>query len=187
MSIKDLSPPATEPLDLAYAKTFLRVDNAGEDALIGDLITAARMRVEQMIRAALITRRQSYQTSKLSDAGLYINHGPVTAVHGVKAVDADGAELDLMLSDFEIDLRAIPARLCLREPYRWKNFGAGTRYVEVEIEAGYGATAADVPMPLRQAVMLLLAQSYEYRDAENQPPVPLMVDALLMPYRSIKL
>ena len=187
MSIKDLSPPASEPLDLAYAKIFLRVDNDDEDALIGDLITAARVRVEQMIRTSLITRRQVYTTDRLSDSGFYINHGPVETVHSVKAIDKDGAEFDLLLSDVDIDLRAVPAKLCLREPYRWRNFGSGARQVEVEFDAGYGPGAADVPMPLRQAVMLLLAQSYEHRSSGDTPPVPLMVDALLMPYRSLKL
>ena len=47
-------------------------------------------------------------------------------------------------------------------------------------------------MPLRQAVLLLLAQSYEYRGQDSAPPkvpptVPMMVDALLMPYRGVRL
>lgn len=187
MTIKDLTPPAMEPLDLAYAKTFLRVDHDDEDTLIGDMIIAARMHIEKMISASLIRRRQVYTTSALSDSGLYINHGPVETVHAVKAIDSRGETFEIALSDVDIDLRAIPSRLSLRAPLRWKDFGTNARHVEVEIDAGYGPEADDIPMPLRQAVMLLLAQNYQHREADNQPPVPLMVDALLMPYRSIKL
>lgn len=187
MSIKDLSPPPAEPVDLAYAKSFLRVDGAAEDAVISDMITAARLRVERMIRAALITRRQLYRTDTLSDSGVYLNHGPITAVHDVRVIDVDGVEVDLWPADYRVDLRAVPARMCLRSPRRWQQFGAGAKYVEAEIDAGYGAAPADIPMPLRQAVLLLLAQSYEFRSRDASPPVPMMVDALLMPYRTLKL
>lgn len=185
MPIKDLTPPSAEPINLDYAKIFLRVDTASEDALIADLIVSARMRVEQMIRASLITRRHVYATDKLSDAGLYINHGPVTAVHEVRAVNKEGEETILAPTDYRVDLRSVPARICLVSPRRFCDYGAQS--VEAELDAGYGAAASDVPMPLRQAVMLLLAQSYEHRDKDSYPPVPMMVDALLMPYRSLKL
>ena len=187
MSIQDLSPPGAQPIDLAYAKSFLRVDHDHEDAVILDMITSARIRVEQMIRAALISRRQLYTTSKLSDAGAYINHGPVKTVHSVKAIDKDGGEFDLWPADYRVDLRAVPAQLCLREPYRWRHYGEGAVTLEIELDAGYGAAPEDIPMPLRQAVMLLTAQSYEHRGAGETPPASMMVDALLMPYRSLKL
>lgn len=187
MSIKDLSPPALEPIDLAYAKSFLRVDHDQENGLISDLITSARIRVEQTIRASLIIRRQLYTTSRLSDAGAYINHGPVTLIHSVKAIDSEGEVLGLSPFDYRFDLRAVPARLCLNVPYRWRDYGSGAVAAEIELDAGYGAAPDDIPMPLRQAVLLFLAQSYEHRGAGEEPPAPLMADALLMPYRSLKL
>jgi len=58
MAVTDINPPALldEPVTLDYAKVFLRVDNDDEDALIADLIRAARERVERLINSALITR-----------------------------------------------------------------------------------------------------------------------------------
>lgn len=187
MTVKDLTPPPTEPIDLAYAKTFLRVDHDEEDALISDLIRASRERTERQIRTSLITRRQLYTTDCLSDSGVFINHGPVTAVHDLKVIDPSGSVAGVSPTDYQVDLRSIPAHLCLRAPFRWHDFAGPAAHVEIEIDAGYGTEAADVPMPLRQAVLLLLAQSYEYRDRPDIPPMPMMVDALLMPYRSIKL
>jgi len=54
-------------------------------------------------------------------------------------------------------------------------------------DAGYGSAPEDVPMQLRQAVLLLLAQHYEHRDEALNRPVPMLVDALLMPYRTVRL
>lgn len=187
MTIKDITPPAVEPVTLSYAKTFLRVDGGAEDTLITDLIRAARLRLEEMIRASLISRRRLYRTQKVSDSGVIIDHSPVTAIHAVRVIDKDGVETALLPSDYRADYRAIPARLCLRSPWRWHQFGSGTDYVEIELEAGFGTLPEDIPMPLRQAVLLLLAQSYEHRDSPELPPVPMMVDALIMPYRSLKL
>ena len=44
-----LAGPLAEPLTLAEAKTYLRVDHDAEDALIGSLITAARATVEALV------------------------------------------------------------------------------------------------------------------------------------------
>ncbi len=43
------SAPASEPVTLAEAKLYLRVDAATEDTLIGELITAARVAAEQYL------------------------------------------------------------------------------------------------------------------------------------------
>jgi uncharacterized phiE125 gp8 family phage protein len=48
--------PAIEPLTLAEAKSFLRVEHSADDDLIGALIKAARSEVESATRRALITQ-----------------------------------------------------------------------------------------------------------------------------------
>ena len=52
--------PAVEPVSLAEAKAHLRVDSDHEDALIAQLIVAARIFVERTLGLALIAQSWSY-------------------------------------------------------------------------------------------------------------------------------
>ena len=187
MAIIDISPPALEPVTLGYAKTFLRVDNDDEDALISDLIQSARERIEGLIGGALISRPRRYKSGKVSARGVFIAHSEVTDVSAVRVV-GDEATTEISLSALSINLRCNPPSIRLKDRPSFKSFQPSATTLEVDFMAGYGANSEDVPMPLRQAVLLLLAQSYEYRAPSDVPPtVPMMVDALIMPYRQVRL
>ena len=80
-----------------------------------------------------------------------------------------------------MNLHARPASLRLL-----KNNSLQVDAIQVEIEAGFGESSDEIPMPFRQAILLLIAQSYEYRGDEDMA-MPMMVDALLMPYRGLRL
>src|SRR5579884_3684274 len=56
--------PASEPVALADAKNYLRVDITNDDTLVTGLITAARAHAEEFMRRSLIT-----QTWKLAYDG----------------------------------------------------------------------------------------------------------------------
>ena len=165
--LKDLQPPPLEPITLAEAKAFLRVDHDAEDELIETLIISARERLEAHLNLALIARPMQLATSASGEIAL-----PRWPVTSVEIVIADGAPT----SDFVTDLRKRPSTVTV----------CADDQVEIEFTAGYGSTTTDVPAPLRQALLLLVAKSYEYR-GDAEPPLPLMVDALTMPYRVIGL
>ncbi|OWU84052.1 hypothetical protein ATO6_15375 [Oceanicola sp. 22II-s10i] len=60
--------------------------------------------------------------------------------------------------------------------------------VQVNLTAGYGETAADVPAPIRTAILLLVAHWYEHREAVAEGPVaelPMAVQSLITPYRRV--
>ncbi len=56
MSAFLLKAPAVEPLSLAEAKAFLRVETSDDDEVIGTLIAGSRIHVEAQTRRALITQ-----------------------------------------------------------------------------------------------------------------------------------
>jgi uncharacterized phiE125 gp8 family phage protein len=51
-----LTPPLVEPLSLAEAKAFLRLETAEDDPLIAAFISAARLHVETQTGLALVTQ-----------------------------------------------------------------------------------------------------------------------------------
>ena len=187
MNITDIEAPPIEPITLNTAKEFLRIDHNHEDALIGDFIIAARERVEAMARLSLITRRRSYSTAKSCTSRIVINHGPVKHIHKVSLLDGADNAADIPLSELYINKRARPVSLETRRRALFSDYASDPAAIVVELEAGYGAAPADVPMQLRQAVLLLLAQHFEHRDDALKRPVPMLVDALLMPYRTVRL
>ena len=169
MPFTDLSPPPSGPVTLQAAKTFLRIDHPDEDALIMDLIASAALQIEPLICSSLITRPQRL-TKPVRRGCLYLNRYPVASIDAVRV---DGEPVI-----YEANLRARPVRIAIDVPD-----GA---VCEVDFTAGYGEEPADIPTPLRQAVFLLIAHLYEHREGDI-PPLPLMIGALLQPYRGVRL
>ena len=60
-------------------------------------------------------------------------------------------------------------------------------YSAIAVTAGFGLAAADVPEPLRQAILILVAHWFEHRGNSNPPPLPLTLDALICPWREVRL
>ena len=76
-------------------------------------------------------------------------------------------------------------------PYALPPPGRAVAGIEIDVEAGYGATASDVPEPLKQAIRQLVAHWYENRGAgapgESALRMPATVAALIAPYRVLAL
>jgi len=194
MRIIDIDAPPREPVTLEMAKQFLRVTQPDEDSLISDLILAARIRVETLTASSLITRRRLYMTDNINTAGIFVNHRPIQDVCRVGVISNSGAVTDIGLDRIDINLRVTPPVLRLTSRQSWIASAPQACGVEIEFKAGYGDLAEEIPMPLRQAILLLVADSFEHRDIgadagsnTGHPSVPFMVDALLMPYRTLRL
>ena len=185
MDVVDITLPAIEPVSLSRAKLFLRVEHDAEDELIMDMIRSARMRVETYVGASLIERQKRLTLDKLGGE-IKINHHPVQNVQAVRFVWLDGQEQTLSPQQYSVNLRRNPARLSIeREVLRLFTRDVPC-HLEIDIIAGYGASDTDVPTPLVQAILILLAQAYE-RDNLSSNELPMMVQALLMPYRGLRL
>ncbi len=66
-------PPAIEPVTLAEAKAWARVEYPDEDSLILDLIQACRERVEADLKRALITQTKTIFFQGFPTSGGYFN------------------------------------------------------------------------------------------------------------------
>ncbi|HZP70640.1 MAG TPA: head-tail connector protein [Pseudolabrys sp.] len=179
-----LAPPAAEPLTLAEAKAFLRVETAEDDALIAALIAAARLHVETQAGLALITQGWRMVLDCWPGSGrITVRPGPLRALTGARVFDFDGEAHALDTQAFVPDAGASSLAFmpwALPVPTR---LAAG---IELDVTVGFGDAAADVPEPLRQAIRLLAAHWYENRAAvpgHDSAPLPPGAAALIAAYR----
>jgi uncharacterized phiE125 gp8 family phage protein len=191
MALVMTAAPAVEPISVAEAKAHSRVDVADEDALFTSLILAARVFMERSLSLALITQSWSY----------YLDHwprsftvalplSPVQAVTAVTVHDVDGGATVVDSESYAVDVLSQPARLVLQGGLP----SVVTRRLnafEIAFTAGYGDTSADVPAPIRQALILLVAHWFEHREpvvlGALSQEVPAAVVGLLLPYRRVRL
>ena len=191
MALVLISAPAAEPISLAEAKAHLRIDADDEDALIGQLIVAARMFAERNLGLALITQGWSYFLDFWPRSScVTLPTSPVQSVSAVILHDGAGGSTTLDADDYAVDVLSQPARLVLNgatPPVVARALNA----FEIAFTAGYGDAASDVPAPIRQALNLLVAHWFERREpvvlGVGATEVPSTVAGLLLPYRRVRL
>jgi len=174
--------PAVEPILLAEAKAHLRLDDDGEDSLVGALIAAVRVAVETEIRRVLIAQEWRAIVEAWPEDGVTLPVLPALSVEAVRAIDAEGEATELGEDSFEFD----PADYSVTiDPV------AGAARYEIDFTAGYGSSGVDVPQPLRQAIRLLVTHWYEHRSAvvlgDSAASTPLGYRELVAPYRKLAL
>ena len=190
MTLKLITAPATEPVTSSEAKSHLRVDTTADDTLIGTLITAARQHVENHLRRALITQTWELVMDAFPAGDVIrLPRPPLVSVTSIKYTDVAGSESTFSSAAYVVDTDSTKGRVVLKSGESWPSDTlAAANGVRVRYVAGYGSAAA-VPNPIRQAVLLLIGTLYENRESVlvaqgvTVAQLPFGVEALLMPYR----
>jgi uncharacterized phiE125 gp8 family phage protein len=184
-----LSGPAIEPVSLAEAKAYLRVEQDDDDDVIAALIAGARLYVEAQTRRALITQSWRLSLDGWPQAGrIEVRPAPLQSLDAARVYDALSTTQDLDVAAFVVDTAG---SALIFAPWVLPQPGRTAAGIELDVTAGYGDAAIDVPEPLRQAIRLLLAHWYDNRGltttAANFSLLPATVPALLAPYRMVSL
>lgn len=192
MAVVRTSAPAVPPVTLGDAKAHLRVGGTDEDTLIASLIGTAAAHIERGFGLALITQgvkviRDAWPATWLVELPV----SPAQEVASVTTFDANGASAIFDPVNYFTDTASLPPRLVLHGAAPWPKPGRRANGIEIALTAGFGNAPADVPEPVRQAVLLLVAHWFEQREPvvlEDEPfEVPATVAALLAPYRIARL
>jgi len=186
-----LAGPAEEPVSLAEARAFLRLDDTAEDGLVTTLIAAARLHVESLTGRALVNQSWRLVLDAWPDLPvLTLPVSPLVSLVAVTAFDADGDEHAVPLGQFQLELGVTPARLLLPASIAGMPAMRERLGLEIDYVAGYG-TAADVPADLKRALLALVAHWFEHRDAlvvaGSGVVIPAGFDRMVAPYRQVRL
>lgn len=181
--------PAAEPVSLSQAKLFLKIDGSEDDELVATLITAARLMVEAASNRILISQTWRLVLDEWPwDRVLRLPVGPVSSVLSARVLDAASTP------------QPVPANVLVLEPGNDPpliringsppSIGRLARGLEIDVVAGFGPDAAQVPAPLRQAVLRLAARWYENRGdvvTRDAAALPAEIAALVQPFKRVRL
>jgi uncharacterized phiE125 gp8 family phage protein len=123
-----------------------------------------------------------------ADGRLTPRIGPLRDVIAARLFDAAGHASALDVQRFVVDAsQGVIASPCWSLPAP----GRAVAGIALDLEIGFGATAAEVPEPLRQALRLLVAHAYENRGlvalGASVAMLPAGLHALVAPYRGLSL
>lgn len=185
--LKVITPPATEPLDLAEVHLHLREDLPDQDALITSLIAAAREYAEVFQKRALVTQTLELTLDGFPTWPISLPKPPLQSVSSVKYIDLNGVEQTLAASAYQVVSTSEPAIIVPAFGEIWPQVRVQPGSVAIRYIAGYGAASA-VPQAVKAAMRMLISHWYETREATvltgaTVQRVPFGVESLLWPER----
>ena len=153
--------PASEPITLAEAKLYLRVDDSTEDALITAIITAARRKFENDTYHYLMpqTWELYLNQNEINSEQISINKSDITAISSVKYYDQSNTQQTLSTSDYQTAIQGRPYSIQLTTvPQVYNRLEA----MVIRFTLGY-TNAAAVPEDIKTAIKTLIGTLYENR------------------------
>lgn len=198
MNLALITAPAALPVDLDRLRDHLgepREGCPGFEQEVDDLVQEALATAIGMLDGdqgelgkALIAQVWQEEFAQLPANGgaVHLGIGPVRSINKVEVRDAVGAWQEVSVLGFEL-LRS-DAQYSLTSD-AWPVSASYRTQLRVTYEAGFGASAEEIPPAIRRALMLLAAHFYEIRDPvvlEGRPTeVPISVGRLLEPYKPV--
>lgn len=197
MKYKVITPPTTEPITLAEARTHLRIEPFGsplehpDDTYITTNITMAREFCEQYLERALSTQTIRMVVDNFNSE-IYLPNAPIQSVDSITYVDVNGVTQTLAPTVYELDAYDNKIRLQYGQVY--PAVRSQEDAVTVTFTAGYtNGTSPDTyptPAPIKAAMLLIIGNLYENRQQDvlgntriSFNSLPLGVYNLLQPYR----
>lgn len=153
--------PSSEPITLAEAKLYLRVDDTTENDLITAIITAARRKFENDTYHYLMPQTWELYLNKdeISNEQISINKSDITAISSVKYYDINNTQQTLSTSDYQTAIEGRPYSIQITTmPQVYDRLNA----MVIRFTLGY-ANAAAVPEDIKTAIKTLIGTLYENR------------------------
>lgn len=205
---KRIVEPSVEPVTLAEAKEWLRIDGTDEDSKITALVSSARETVERFLNRTLITTTWRYKRDAFPSAGAHRQNVDQGLTDGYKAqYESEAKFYGVQPSDIVLPMGEIQSISSVkyvdragseqtftdfflgRDMYAtpsqdkfWPSNGdvRDRDGVTIDYIAGYGATASDVPEDIKTAIKMLVQVMYEECDCSMNKAMK----AILIQYKN---
>lgn len=192
MMLTEETPVPSLALPVEEMKDHLRMgsgfaDDGLQDGLIETYLRAALAAIEGRIGKMLYQRRFLWVLECWREAEQALPVSPVSSVVSVTLVDAAGGEVVVASSAYRL----------VKDLHRPRLAGKGTALptvpsdgsVKVVFDAGFGPAWTDIPVDLRQAVLLLAGEFYEHRhdDGAQTAGLPFGVVTLIERWRTVRI
>lgn len=179
--------PLIEPVTLTEALNHLRVNTTEDNAMVAAQITAARMWAESYTRRAFINQTWDLKLDYDWPSRIYLPVAPLSSVTSITYLDTAGASQTLASSQYlvrETGSEGIPYIVPAYD-VEWPSVYYVPETITVRFVAGYGATAATVPDPIKQAILLHVELLYD-RNPVNRELLESARNTMLDPYRLLR-
>jgi uncharacterized phiE125 gp8 family phage protein len=165
MNLRLAIAPTSDPVSLAAAKSYLRVDGNEDDATIASLVKSACQKGEDLSRRAFVTQTWDMIINAWPlNFRLKLYRPPLQSVTSVKYVDITNVEHTW--TDYVLDIGNEPGVIIFNSLP-----GAALRLsgaITVRFVAGFGVDTS-VPEHIKSTILSLVAYWYENRERHDVP------------------
>jgi uncharacterized phiE125 gp8 family phage protein len=199
MSIVVVDPPADPVVSLEEAKAHLRVDHDDDDDYIASLVEVATGTLDGpsgWLGRCLVEQTLEWRGDGFGSCDLRLPYPPVTEVVSVKYDDVAGIEQTVPSPTYRLLGQPSAPRLALVVGAAWPSARNDAESVRVRFTSGWptetegegddAVVAWTGPAPIRHAILLMVSELYENREAATDAPrteLPFAVTALLSTFR----
>ena len=170
---------AEPAVTMSEAQAYVRIETGEEEAVLAGLIRTASALCETFINQVVIAR-EFREELPASGAWERLGPTPTRAITSVEGIDEEGAATALQTGDYSIDVDS--------SGDGWVRVASSVpaRRVRVTGTAGLALSENEVPEPIRQGILRLVAHLFTSRDGAGGDP-PAAVTALWRPYRRMRI
>lgn len=157
-----VTPPASEPITLSQAKTFLRMEHTAEDATVALAITTARQYAEQYLRTVLLPQTWEYHAANPACAVVSLPIGPAMSVVSVTQTGEAGNSSVMEAVNYHLSVDGRQVHFTTAQTIE---------KLTVRFVAGAYAAVTAIPAPLIQGMLYHCAAMLEQRDGQTGIPM----------------
>ena len=174
MAVTGLAEPA---VTMSEAQAYVRIETGEEEAILAGLIRTASTLCEAFLNQVVIQRSFTEEV-EASGGWERLTAIPTRSISDVQSVDENGDASPLLTGDYSVDIDS--------SGDGWVRVSAPCRRVRVSGTVGMALSENEVPEPIRQGILRLVAHLFTARDGSGGDP-PAAVTALWRPYRRMRL